>query len=194
MRTTTMGHLSMKPGRLPNSFLNFHLMNCVQETSNHIFFFYHLLTLQWDTYLKSLLIDGKKLAHIMYQISILTGISVHSLTLWGWVTYICVGKLTTIGSDNGLSPGRHQAIIWTNVGMLLIRPLGTHFSGILIEIQVFSLTKICLKMSSAKSCLFGHGPNVLMMWPTFTAENYVPTTLIKASANVLIHRQLLFNL
>ena len=31
---------------------------------------------------------------------------------------ICVGKLTIIGSDNGLSPGRHQAIIWTNVGIL----------------------------------------------------------------------------
>ena len=33
------------------------------------------------------------------------------LTHWGWVTHICVGKLTIIGSDNGLSPGRRQAII-----------------------------------------------------------------------------------
>ena len=33
------------------------------------------------------------------------------LTHWGRVTYICVGNLTTIGSDNGLSPGRRQAII-----------------------------------------------------------------------------------
>ena len=31
---------------------------------------------------------------------------------------ICVSTLTIIGSDNGLSPGRHQAIIWTNAGML----------------------------------------------------------------------------
>ena len=29
------------------------------------------------------------------------------------MTQICVGKLTIIGSDNGLSPGRRQAIIWT---------------------------------------------------------------------------------
>ena len=29
------------------------------------------------------------------------------------MTHICVGKLTIIGSDNGLSPGRRQAIIWT---------------------------------------------------------------------------------
>ena len=53
--------------------------------------------------------------------------------------YICVGKLTIIGSDNGLSPGRRQAIIWTNAGILLIRPLGTNFSEISIEIQTFSL-------------------------------------------------------
>ena len=49
-----------------------------------------------------------------------------------WVTHICVSKLTTIGSDNGLLPGRYQAIIWTNAGILLIGPLGTNFSAILI--------------------------------------------------------------
>ena len=36
------------------------------------------------------------------------------LTNWGRVTHICVNKLTIIDSDNGLPPGRHQAIIWTN--------------------------------------------------------------------------------
>ena len=51
-----------------------------------------------------------------------------TLTHWGRVTHICVGKLTNIGSDNGLSPGRHQAIIWTNAGILLIRLLGTNLS------------------------------------------------------------------
>ena len=45
------------------------------------------------------------------------------LTHWGRVTHICVGKLTIIGSDNGLSPERRQAIIWTNDGILLIGPL-----------------------------------------------------------------------
>ena len=49
--------------------------------------------------------------------------------------HICVSKLTIIGSDNGLSPGRRQAIIWTNDGILLIGALGTNFSEILIEIQ-----------------------------------------------------------
>ena len=56
------------------------------------------------------------------------------LTHWGRVTHICVNKPTTIGSDNGLSPGRRQAIIRTNAGILLIGPLGTNFSEILIEI------------------------------------------------------------
>ena len=33
-----------------------------------------------------------------------------------------VSELTIIGSDNGLSPGRRQAIIWANAGILLIGP------------------------------------------------------------------------
>ena len=78
------------------------------------------------------------------------------LTHWGRVTHICVGKLTIIDSDNGLLPGRRQAIIWTSTGILLNGPLGTNFSEILIGIQIFSFKKIYLKMSSEKwrpSCL-----------------------------------------
>ena len=54
------------------------------------------------------------------------------------MTHICVVNLTIIGSDNGLSPGRRQAITWSNVGTLLIGPLGTNFSEMLIEIHTFS--------------------------------------------------------
>ena len=72
------------------------------------------------------------------------------LTHWGRVTHLCVGKLTIIGSDNGLSPERRQAIIWTNAGILLIGTLGTNFTEILIGIQTFSFKKMHLKMSSAK--------------------------------------------
>ena len=61
-------------------------------------------------------------------------VSSYLLTHWGWVTHICVGKLTIISSDNDLSPDRRQAIIWTNDGILFIGPLGTNFSEILIEI------------------------------------------------------------
>ena len=70
------------------------------------------------------------------------------------VTQICVGKLIIIGSDNGLSPGRRQAIIWTNAGILLIWPLGTNFSEISIDIQTFSFKKIHFKMSSGNGGSF----------------------------------------
>ena len=85
------------------------------------------------------------------------------LTHWGRVTHICVGNLAIIGSDNGLSPGRRQAIIRSNAGILLIGPLGTNFSEIWIGIQTFSLKKIRLKMSSAKRRPFCLGLNVLTM-------------------------------
>ena len=62
------------------------------------------------------------------------------------ITHIYVGKLTIIGSDYGLSPGRRQVIICTNARILLIRPLGTNFSEILIGIQTFSFKKMHLKM------------------------------------------------
>ena len=76
----------------------------------------------------------------------------YSLTkiYWGRVTYICVSKLTIIGSDSGLSPGRRQAIIWTNAGILLIGTLGTNFSEILSKIHIFSFKKIHFKMPSGK--------------------------------------------
>ena len=82
------------------------------------------------------------------------------LAHWGWVKHICVGKLTIIGSDNGLSPGRCQAIIWTNDWILLIGPLGTYFSAI-------SFKKMHLKMSSGKWRPFCLGLNVFKYaWST----------------------------
>ena len=86
---------------------------------------------------------------------------VNLLTHWGWVTNICVGNLTIIGSDNGLSPGRRQAIIWTNDGILLIGPFRTNFSEILIGIHTFSSRNMHMKMSSAKCLPFFLSLNVL---------------------------------
>ena len=77
------------------------------------------------------------------------------------MTHICVSKLTIIGSDNGLSPGRRQAIIWTNGEILLIGPLGTNFSEISIKIQTFSFKKMRLRMSSGKRRPFYLSLNVL---------------------------------
>ena len=71
-------------------------------------------------------------------------------------------QLTIISSDNGLSPGRRQAIIWTNAGILLIGPLGANFSEILIEILTFSFKNMRFKVSSAKWRPFCLGLNGLI--------------------------------
>ena len=71
-----------------------------------------------------------------------------------------VRKLTIIGSDNGLSPGRRQSIIWSNAGIMLIGPLGTNISGILIEMYIFSFKKIHFKMSSENWWPFCPCPSV----------------------------------
>ena len=99
---------------------------------------------------------GMYLSHCANQLS-----RVVCLTHWGRGTLICISKLTIIGSDNGLSPGRRQAIIWTNAGILLNGPLGTNLSETAIEIHTFLLKKILLKMSSGEWRPFWLGPDVL---------------------------------
>ena len=82
---------------------------------------------------------------------------------WGRVMHICISKLTIIGSGDVLSHGLYQAIIWTNVVVLLIGPLGTNLSEMVIEIHTFSFKKkMHLKVSSGKWHLFCLSLNVLM--------------------------------
>ena len=66
-----------------------------------------------------------------------TALAFLELTYWGRFTYTCASKSTIIGSDNGLSPGRCQAIIWTDAAIFIIGPLGTNFSEILITLYIF---------------------------------------------------------
>ena len=77
------------------------------------------------------------------------------------MTHTCVNNLNIIGPDDGLSPGRRQAIIWTSAGILLIGPSRTNFSEILIEILTFSFKKMRFKVSSVEWRPFSHGFNVL---------------------------------
>ena len=108
------------------------------------------------------------LIYISNYLEHLTDVSL--LIHWGWVTYVGVSKLTIIGSDNGLSPGQHQAIILTKAGILLIGPLGTIFSKISIKTHIFSFKKIHLKMSSGNWDPFCLSLNVLIsiIWiPSF---------------------------
>ena len=90
------------------------------------------------------------------------------------MTHICVSKQTIIGLDNGLSPDRRQAIIWTNAEILLIRSLGTKYSEILSAIHAFSFKKINVKMSSAKWRPFCLGRNVLICEPWAYAIEVAP--------------------
>ena len=110
------------------------------------------------------------------------------LTHWSRVTHLCVSDLTTIGSDNDLSPGRRQAIIWTNARILLIGPVGTIFSEILIEIHTFSFKKMYLKMSSAKWCLFHLGLNVLINSSMVIGTSKATHLTVLGISNVLWHR------
>ena len=104
--------------------------------------------------------SGKFWIHIRFNWNMFLMVS-STITHWGRVTHICDSKLTSVGSDNGLSPGRRQAIIWTNAGILLIGPLGTNFNENLFEIHIFSFKKMHLKMSSGKWRPFCLGLNVL---------------------------------
>ena len=112
------------------------------------------------------------------------------LTLWGRATHICFGKLTTIVSDNGLSPGRRQATIWTIAGILLIGPLGTNFSEILTGIQTFSFKKMRLKnvvcemasILSRPQCVNTKGNplhRACIYWPQTDSQDSFKTTMSK---------------
>ena len=113
------------------------------------------------------------------------------LTLWGRVTHICVGNKTIIDSDNGLSPGRRHATIWTNAGLSLIRPLGTNFREILIGNQTFSFKKMHLKIPSSKWLPFCLGVNVQKLtwgiyFPTFSGNPCVASKIYHRSQRLLI--------
>ena len=75
--------------------------------------------------------------------------------------YVLVNWVS-IGSDNGLSPGWRQAIIWTNAGILFIGTLGINFSEILSEVHTLSFKKMYWKLSSVKWRLFCPGGDELM--------------------------------
>ena len=105
--------------------------------------------------------------------------------------HICVGKLTIIGSDNGLSSGRRQAIIWTNAGIFLNGPLGANFSETLIEIHIFSFKNMHLKMSAD---IYSR-PHCVKCWPMILicvrplyANIHMPLHFLVVYKSVLINQ------
>ena len=87
--------------------------------------------------------------------------------------HICVTKLTIIGSDNGLSPGRRRPIIWTNAGILLdpMKKIQWHFN----RNWNSSLKKMHLKMSSEKCGHFASASMceiVTCLWQSYDMISY----------------------
>ena len=72
------------------------------------------------------------------------------------MTHICVSKQTI---RQWLAAWPHQAIIWTNAGILLIGPLRTNFTEI-IEIKALLFKKVYFKMSFGNWRPFCLGLNV----------------------------------
>ena len=131
---------------------------------NHI----HFLAILYPTLLANPVVEvGTRQCHNILLKLLPYFLGTNDLTHSGRVTHICVNDLTSIGSDNGLSPDRRQAIIRTNAGILLIRPLGTNFSEFLVEVLIFSFKKMRLKVSSAKRRSFCLGLNDLTHWLMF---------------------------
>ena len=86
-----------------------------------------------------------------------------------------VTQLTTIGSENGFSPGRRQAIIWTNARKLLIRPLGTKSNGIFYQnsyslIQENPFQNVVWKIAAI---LPGLMARCVILMTIHEAENYI---------------------
>ena len=84
-----------------------------------------------------------------------------------------------IGSDNGLSPVRRQAIIWTNAGSLIIGPLGTSFSEIWNKIKQFSFTKIAFENVVWKMVAILSRPKCVNFQPT-PSRMFLPWSLSRA--------------
>ena len=75
---------------------------------------------------------------------------------------------TIVAWDNGLLPGRHRAIIWTNTGILLTWPIGKYFIEILFEIHKFPSRKciwICRVENSTSM-----QPNILIWYIGFLSQ------------------------
>ena len=92
-----------------------------------------------DAYIK---VDSR-LALSQWETSLQSNAVSHWLgaNLQSTLIYVSV-KYGIIGSDNGLLPSWHQAIIWSIAGILLIVPLGINFSEISNEIHRFSFKKM----------------------------------------------------
>ena len=98
--------------------------------------------------------------HFLFQWLRLTVNQIYFNSLGSSDAYICVSKLTNIGSDNGLAPTRRQATIWTNAGILLIGPWGTNLWNRNWNSYIF-IQEMHVNIMSGKLHSFCRGLNLL---------------------------------
>ena len=104
----------------------------------------------------------------------LYSISVEALS--NSLRHICVGDLVTIGLDNGLSPGRRQAIIWIYAVIVLIGLFGNKLQWNLIWNRKFPFKKMHLGMSAAKR------------WPFWLSFNGLTKSTIPQNGSLLLYK------
>ena len=85
---------------------------------------------------------------------------------------------TVIGSHNGVLPG------WANAGILLMEPLGTNHSEMIMEIHTFSFKKMHLKIPSGKCRPFCLGLNVITF--CFTVVYFIANLTFGFNDSVLL--------
>ena len=96
----------------------------------------------------------------------------NELTHWGRVTHVCVSKIIIFGSDNGLSPGRRQAIILTNAAILLIGLLGTNLSEFFLsKFKHFHSRKCIWKCRLRNFVCFFRNILCVMFFNVYRADN-----------------------
>ena len=100
---------------------------------------------------------GKDLWNVSFEFIVSMQFSTH----WSLMMHICIIGLVSIGSGNGLSPVRRQAINETNADFWSTRLSGMCFSEIFIKIQIIYFKKLYLKMSSAICLQSCHSLSVL---------------------------------
>ena len=147
-------------------YFGFHLFICRKQKMLSLNFHFVISSPTYLIFIQPLcVIQNKRLSHPHSTIPsssftrslILTQPHSHPhLNHWGRVTHIFANKITTIGTDDCLSPFRRQDIVWINAWIELIGFLETNFGEILIRIQTFSFKKMHFKMSSAKWRPFCH--------------------------------------
>ena len=92
-----------------------------------------------------------------------------------------------MGSVNGLSSGRRQAIVCTNAAILLILPLATNFTKLFSNFKYFYQRKCIWKCRPEKCRPFCRGPNVLRMQTYVSCVAVVPTQNVLDSCITFVH-------